>query len=83
MRACESASSDVVFISTPTRRMRSCARAASGHAADTPPSSNMNSRRFTPVSPVLRPKDTTAADAKALGFEIPATLLARADEVIE
>jgi len=44
--ACESGSSDVVFISTPTRRMRSCARVASGHAATAPPSSMMNSRRL-------------------------------------
>src|SRR5262249_29153743 len=36
-----------------------CARAASGHAAAPAPMRVMNSRRFTPVSPVLRPKDNT------------------------
>jgi len=33
-----------------------CARAASGHVAAAPPSSVIKSRRFTPVSPVLRRK---------------------------
>ena len=45
-RACDSGSSAAVCISTPMRRIRSCARAARGHAAAAPPTSVMNSRRF-------------------------------------
>ena len=37
-----------------------CARAASGQDTAAPPSSAMNARRFTAVSPVLRTKDSTA-----------------------
>jgi hypothetical protein len=37
---------------SPTTGIACCARAVSGHAAAAPPSSVMNSRRFTPVSPV-------------------------------
>jgi hypothetical protein len=41
-------------------RSRCCARATSGHVA-APPSNVMNSRRFTPMSPVLpNRKDSTA-----------------------
>src|SRR5262249_45460830 len=47
MRACPSASSAVVDMSTPMRRIRSlCARAASGYAAAAPPSSDRNWRRL-------------------------------------
>src|SRR5262249_6823142 len=58
---CSAESSDAKGESTPMRRMRSvcCARADSGQAAAAPPMSDMNSRRFTPVSPVLPPKDNT------------------------
>src|SRR5262249_8793246 len=48
------------------------AAAASGHAAAAPPMSDMNSRRFTPVSPVLRREGNTpgrAGDCCTAGFQ--------------
>ena len=60
MRACDSGSSDVVNISTASRRTRSCARAASGHAA-APPRSVMNSRRRIIRSPRRRLRAAMAA----------------------
>jgi hypothetical protein len=69
MRACPIASSAAVPTRTPIRRTRSpcCARAASGHAAAAPPSSVMNSRRFTVRSlPCFRPKDSTARYGRRL-----------------
>ena len=57
MLVCDSGSSELVSMSTPTRRTRSpCARAASGHAAAPTPSSVMNSRRLmSSLSPRIAP----------------------------
>ena len=54
-RATPSGASVASALSTPMVRIRSpcCARAASGHAAAAPLSSDMNSRRFKPKPPVL------------------------------
>src|SRR5215471_218995 len=60
-----------LFRLRPTGIVACCARAASGHAA-APPRSVMNSRRFTPMSPVLRPKGNTvrrAGDCCTAGFQ--------------
>jgi hypothetical protein len=46
-------------VNTPMRRMLSCPRAATGHAAAAPPSSDMNSRRFI-RSPRRRGRATSA-----------------------
>ena len=57
----------------PIRRARSCARAASGHAAPAPPSSVMNSRRFTADASVLPTERiahlSRAEDCCAAGFQ--------------
>jgi hypothetical protein len=55
-RLCPSGSSAAKCMSTPMRRIRSgcCARAASGHAAAAPPTSDMNSRRLIIGSPCRR-----------------------------
>jgi hypothetical protein len=45
-RACHTGSSATAGRSTPMRRTRCCARAATGHAATVPPSSVINSRRL-------------------------------------
>src|SRR5262249_36334651 len=51
--AARGASDDPALTNPTTGIVDCCARAATGHAAAAPPSSVMNSRRFTPTSPVL------------------------------
>ena len=68
-RACDSDSSAPVFMSTPMRRTCStcCARAAIGHATAAPPSSVMNSRRFSlgKLPPVPHSHDQSITDWSA------------------